>query len=91
MKSKLKKSNPITIEAMIKTSEKYLNKGARLSSLTQKMAYELVLRKRTEKPGGPETWRRLKRMMKNLEDKWNIRLGEEKIWGDLENIENKKI
>ena len=91
MKRKLKESNPLTIEAKIKTSEKYLNKGAKLSNLAQKMAYKLVLRKKAENPGGPETWRRIKKVMKNLEDKWNIRVEEEKIWGDLENIENKKI
>ena len=92
MKEKLKVSSPKRIKVNIKSIEKYLHKGAKLSSLMQKMAYELILiRKKSEKPGGLETWRRMKQIKKNLENKWNIKIDEEKIWKELENIKNNKI
>ena len=91
IKEKLRELNLKRTRVNIKSIEKYLHKGAKLSNLTQKTAYELILRKKSEKPGGPETWRRMKQIKKNLENKWNIRIEEEKIWKELENIKNNKI
>jgi hypothetical protein len=89
---KLREENVATKKIKIKKNEsKYLQDGARLTSMTQKLAYELAIQSTMEKPGGSQTWRNIKRIKNNLEEKWNIRREEEKIWKDIEKINNKKI
>jgi endonuclease/exonuclease/phosphatase family metal-dependent hydrolase len=92
LKRRLKaEKNLKTMKIRINNDEKYVNKGARLSALTQKAAYELILRQKIEKPGGAQSWKRMNRIKENLENKWGINLSSEKIWNNLENINNRKI
>ena len=90
-KKSLKNSNPEEIKIKNTKDNKYLQKGARLDKLTQKIAYELILKKSTDPPGGPQTWRRIRAIKNNLKEKWNTRIDDEKVWKDLENIKNTKI
>lgn len=90
-KKLLKEKNLKGIKIEATGKGKYLQKGAKLENLTQKTAYELILRKTAEPPGGAQTWRTIKALKKNLQKKWDIRIEDEKLWKDLENIKNPKI
>ena len=90
-KKKLKSRNPKTIEITATGEGKYLQRGARLDKMTQKLAYELILNKSTNPPGGAQTWRRMQAIKENLIIRWNTRIDEEKIWRELDNIKNMKI
>lgn len=91
MKSRLRQKKTKTIQIKINDKGKYLQNGARLSKITQKTAYDLILNKSIEKPGGPNTWRRIEEIKQNLENKWNIKTEEEKIWKEISKINNKQI
>jgi endonuclease/exonuclease/phosphatase family metal-dependent hydrolase len=92
-KNELKMSEPkrVKIKIMNKNGEEFLQKGARLDKITQKTAYKLILNKNAEKPGGPQTWRRIKMIKETLSNKWNIKTEEAEIWKDLKNIKNNKL
>ena len=91
MKSKLKKENPEVIDRKPITDGIYLQDGAKLEKMTQKLAYELVIKKLSTTPGGKESIDRINKIKKNLENKWDTKINSEKTWKDLEYIKNAKI
>ena len=91
LKNKLKLRNPRTIEPVLNTKNKYLHSGAKLQALTQKLAYELTLKKAVESPGGPRTWRKIKAIQETLINKWDLRVEEEEIWNGLNKVKNNKV
>ena len=91
MKEKLKKEDPKILRVTLNRDEKYIQKGAKLSDMTQKMAYNLAVHKIRERPGGPHTWRQIEKIKLNLENKWGIKVEEERIWKGIEKIKNTKI
>ena len=92
MKEEIRKKIMIkTIEIKTKRNRRYLQEGAKLEKMTQNIAYKLALRKNKEKPGGAETWRRIKNIKETLTEKWNIKITEEQIWKGIEQVENPQI
>ena len=91
MKEKLKKEDPKILRVTLNRDERYIQKGAKLSDMTQKIAYNLAVHKIKERPGGPHTWRQMEKIKLNLENKWGIKVEEERIWKGIEKIKNTKI
>ena len=91
MKKKLEVKNSRTLRVETRVSKSYLQGEAKLGRLTQRMVYELILRRTIEKPGGVKTWQRILEIKKRLQRKWNVRVNEEEIWKGLKNIKNNKI
>ena len=91
LEENLKKNEQDEISINFKEKTKYVMEGAKLEKMTQKIAYEKILERRSQKPGGENTARTIEGIIKNLEDKWNIRITQKKFWRNNETIKDKKM
>lgn len=87
-----KTSNLKVLRISLRTKNMYTMKGIRLSStMTQKLAYQMMLERNSVTPGGTIT----KTNIKKIKEKWRKKvrkiISEKQIWRGLSKIDNPKI
>ena len=91
LKVKIKENDEIgNAEIRIGSIDKFNREGAQLDIMTQKRAYELIIRQKSETPGGMKTMENMEKIKEAALER-GYRLRSRDIWNGLKNIYSPQV